>query len=585
MLQIITGKYFRSVPLHETTRRGVFYSNYHMRRSNPCLSTPVGKLLGSTNFEALSTLTYEMVERLEAVRLDGSPSNHIATSGTELANDFAAVISFALNVTCTPDQDLTRRLIATGSPALRQASVPSRYIPRIFDAFVPPADDDEQILAEFLQRLVDMGRSAFEGAMRAIRRYVIATYRISDDVDLAYTLFVAAMESLAQDFDGHNASWADYEETKRDAIDEVLTDVAEETANRIREALLRSEHHALRKRYRQFVLAHIAPSFFRSEAEVVKNPICRSDLSAALDQAYVIRSRYVHTLRDIPKMVAVVGKEFETVEADDKPTLTFCGLARVARHVILEFVQRSAKKEDHTFDYRDVLPGVVQMRMAPQYWIGNASGFAPTRGREYLTGYLQQLSEALSSQPGAVITDVRDVLAKVESAMSGLAKPAQRIPSLALYALFHRFAPASHHRPESSTFLQRHAADLESPTIEGFVFRLLTDRELPWNVEQSQSLVDDYFAQKHRKHALCLTPLFEAALLLRLAEELRQTGEYASAQRCVALAVDNHPGHARLRAFEVSILADSLSQIDWKKILLPQMSPGDSSSSTETPND
>jgi hypothetical protein len=70
--------------------------------------------------------------------------------------------------------------------------------------------------------ILALERKSYEAAMRAIRRYVVGAHRISDDVDLAYALFVMSIESLAQEFDGFEPVWEDYDQSKRQQIDDAL---------------------------------------------------------------------------------------------------------------------------------------------------------------------------------------------------------------------------------------------------------------------------------------------------------------------------------------------------------------------------
>lgn len=58
-------------------------------------------------------MTCEMLETIEK-HPDGDKAGvMISTGGASLPNDFAALVAFALNITCTLDPDLTRRLLAT----------------------------------------------------------------------------------------------------------------------------------------------------------------------------------------------------------------------------------------------------------------------------------------------------------------------------------------------------------------------------------------------------------------------------------------------------------------------------------------
>ena len=53
----------------------------------------------------------------------------------------------------------------------------------------------------------------------------------------------------------------------------------------------------------------------------------------------------------------------------------------------------------------------------------------------------------------------------------------------------------------------------------------------------------------------------------------RKAGNEARARELIALAVDAHPSHAALRAFEAVLSAEPLSKIHWDKILLPPPQP------------
>ncbi|HEY5306081.1 MAG TPA: hypothetical protein VIJ52_05360 [Pseudolabrys sp.] len=210
MLQIITEKFYPPAERYETLHRAIFYTNYRTFRGEN-LETPIGVLLPTTGFGGLAALTCEMTEKLEKHPDGPKPGVLISTGGDELLNDFAAVVSFVLDVTCTPDPDLTRRLLSTERPSLGVEAVPSKFVKRTFDKEVMWREGDGPKLSAFITQLVGLKRKKFEGAIRAIRQYITGTHRLSDNLSLAYALFVTSIESLAQKFDGHVAEWSDYE--------------------------------------------------------------------------------------------------------------------------------------------------------------------------------------------------------------------------------------------------------------------------------------------------------------------------------------------------------------------------------------
>jgi len=414
-------------------------------------------------------------------------------------------------------------LPATERPGLGADLVPQKYVPRMFDRVVNGQPADSDTLRRFVADLMALERKSYEAAMRAIRRYVIGAHRISDDVNLAYALFVMSMESLAQEFDGFEPAWDDYDQTKRQPIDDALAETPEAVAGRVRAAVLANEHVAIARRFREFVLAQLRPSFFREEAHQAVGPVSRPDLSLALRQAYAIRSKYVHHLRDMPRLVVGIDGFHETMTVDGLPTLTFAGLARVARHVIHAFVSRQPKTETEEFDWRKDLPGMLTMQAAPEYWIANPQGFDATTAQRYLAAFIGQAVGRLLS-PAARITDIRPVLAKVEELVPGLARPAQRLPMLALYFIFNAFAPENARSAHFPKLIDTYKSDFDTPSIVSLAAHLITGQNPDWPLTVMEELHERYFRERHHANTLKLGRVLEAAFTLRLAEQNRAAG-------------------------------------------------------------
>ena len=221
MLQVITGKFFTQDQVYKTIHRGTLYTNYESSEAVK-IETICGNLFPSSAWNGLRTINAEITESQEAIDPDGSRGLLIAVGSDDLMNDMAAVISFVWNITCTPDPDLTRKLVSGVRPMLGAPHSPQKYLLQTFDGKVLAKPEDGARLQDFLISLVGLKRETFEGVMRSIRRFVVGTHRIFDDVDLAYALLVASIEALAQDFDDFEPVWADYDEAKRSKIDRAL---------------------------------------------------------------------------------------------------------------------------------------------------------------------------------------------------------------------------------------------------------------------------------------------------------------------------------------------------------------------------
>src|SRR5947209_1600697 len=205
MLQIITGKFFRTGELYVTRHRAVLYSNYaplqRMVETSDgssgasfyptTLETSAGSLTPTSTLQPSGEVfpwLYEVDEKLEAVRPDGTREFLIAAGADYIIQDFSAVVAFALNITCTPDLDLARRLMHGQHASVDIPHQPKQYVGRVFEPRVEPQDSDGARLQKFVRDLVGLERQTYKAVMRAIRRYVNGLHRVADDLDLAYAL-------------------------------------------------------------------------------------------------------------------------------------------------------------------------------------------------------------------------------------------------------------------------------------------------------------------------------------------------------------------------------------------------------------
>lgn len=574
MLQVITGKFFTTDELYITPQRSVLYTNYALHLRDP-IKTLVGSIAPVTiglddSKSDVAGLIYEYDERVEAVRPNGQKEFMVATNTDEIVQDFAAVLAFTLNVVCTSDISVVRQLTQSKHRSLGITCTPQEYVHRVFDQRVHYIQGDEEKLQTFITSLVGLERRRYKSVMRAIRRYVTGLHHIADDLDLAYALLVASIESLAQEFDNFSPKWEDYDQNKREKIDKSLKNVTHDTAEEIRNAILSNEHVSLARRYREFTLAHVRPSFFRNEAIEEVRPVRRIDLDEALEQAYKFRSKYVHTLRELPQELTVLASYGDTtLLLDGKHALTFHGLACIARHVIQDFINRSPKLERETFNYRDYLPNIIQARIAEQYWLWRADSYNHNTARRYLNGFLSQLSLVMSKQKDALLTDISDVIKKIEISIRGLKKPEHIRPMFALYLLFHRMLPTQYHLPHSEEFIERYGKYIETPSIESILIHVILNIKPDWKAGDAAKIYADYRKQRSHKNGIVFGSIFEAAVILFLADMYREESNEVRARELVSEAVEDLPGHKPLLDFEQTISNGPLLPIEWYKILLP----------------
>ncbi|WP_426763063.1 hypothetical protein ACP3TD_11610 [Pseudarthrobacter sp. 1G09] len=539
------------------------YSNALRVRADD-IELPIGTLRFSTGHERFNPLVIEAIDRLDAVNPDGSQSWHIATDGDELIGDVAYVVSFALNVVVTGSAETAGRVI--GRPGGRGGpGSPEHLLRRTFDPSRFVTDKELEDVRRFCSQLLNLQRSSFEAAMRAVRRIVDASMLVADDPTLAYTLYVAALESLSGEGSPMSQSWDEYDGRKRKVIDTACSGLEPRVVERIREAVLQVDQYSIRRRFLGFINDHVAPSFYREEARGTLRPIRSAQLTKALDFAYQVRSRSMHSLRTLaPELWSIADCE-DTIWHDDRPVLTLEGLNRLSRHVIRQYVRRAPTGVDEDFKsrYRASLPGQVQMRLAPQLWVGSANSFSAAQGPAIFNALVEMVIATRRGEKNSIV-DMARPLERIEHLLSGEAKQVSRIPLIATYVLWNTVVPERYRRPKAVRYLERYSSDLDSPSVAAYVVGLLTGNEPPWSTEQLRTLVDDREAELARAGAKLqeLPERVDAAMRLGVAYRLWTEDDRGLALDNLARAVELLPGDEYLLAVEEKSLEGAFSEPD-----------------------
>lgn len=578
MLQVVTGKYFRDVPLHETTHRRVLFTNAKI--ISPHIDLPMARLHPATDLHVVTTLSVELFERLEAVGLDGSEEVLVSTGGDELLEDLAAVLSFALNATFTTRPEQIDRLVPKHVDE-RDRSTPAHVLRRTFDPGLFIQDDEVQELVEFVNQLVALNRKNYVNAIRAIRQVVSASQRVVDDPTLAYTMYVAALESLSAGVESPPVTWDALDTRKRRLIDASLEGIAEDDAVRVRSAVLEAERAGVSRRFLAFVLGNVSASYYRKEALEAIRPLSAFDLERALKRAYSIRSKNVHGLEGLPPEAWIYTSGAESVDpAGSGLMLSLEGLNRLARHVIRSFVARSSTVEQGSFDYRSMLPNVLRFQWAPEIWVGFANNVSQRSAARYFEGFLEVLISTLGgpqkdapevSEPRphrTIPVDMRPVLKRIEEILPQVSNPSARRSLIAIYFLWHEFMSADVHMPAASEVLERFAPELVEPSIQSFVVSVLTGRQTPWTTEDFQNLIQHRLTARTNRTADPLPAVFEAALATAVARKLASDGQHELALEMAAQAVEELPGNRRLIEAESGYRDTSRLDIDLTDLVL-----------------
>lgn len=564
MLQIVTGMYFRDVPRRDTTHRAAFYSNAWML-SPEAVSLPIGSLSFSTGPRSVAAVMIEAVERQEAVDPSGEPAILVATTGTELLDDIADVLAFALDVTCIRSEATLEHLVRTQNDGT-STRMPSRILRQTFEPSVLIREQDFVGVGSLVDALLALRRDCFEAAMRSVRAVIDATLMVGDDPALAYTLFVASLESLSQASERRQSgqTWDFYDGRKRKVFDSAIAeaDLSPDQARIVRDAVLQVDQLSLRRRFIEFTLEHVGPDYYRQSAADAIRPIRERDLPHALALAYDFRSRNVHALEALAPEMWAVADGADTMRWEDRSALSLEGMNRLCRHVITTFIQKGPKEIDLTFDYRSQLPGVVRMPLAPQYWIGQPEGLTVSRAPKILEGFIELILATIAHPSDVQIVDLTAVLERIEAVLPGVAAVADRRAMAAIYVLWHHLMSVEQHRPRASELVPRFANDLLDASVEGFAVRLLVSDEIEWTTAELEELVDQRREELTRGKGQPVPSRLDAALILLAAQRLWDIDRIAESTEQLADAVTTVPGDQQLIELEEAARGGARPQVD-----------------------
>lgn len=558
MLQINTGKLFNRGIGRTNALRGVLYSNGWFHFND--VETAAGTLRATGGERGDLAVVYELEERIEEAKVE--PGVLVSHGVSPYLRDFAVLASFGLNLIVSTDVNVVRRLTNSQFGFLSY-SPPKDFVSRFFDPQVVAGPGECEEFADLVDDLLALERRHFLAAMRAIKTYVAALHSIPDDLGLSYTLMVSAVETLVKDFDGFQSNWSDVDERKRMAVDTALLNASTETAEAVRAAIMKAEHNAMVRRYREFIMSKIGASYFRIVGVSSNRAVSRRELPFALRQAYGLRSQYIHSAMPLPDALTMPHGHREVAEIDRRPVLTIQGLARVTRHAIRRFIADGPKVEAEEYDYSLERAGVVSMQMAPQYWVGRPLTDA-LQARRRLEGFLGQLAALERGDANAMLTDLREVLGDIEKLFPqarNSVKPALYV----LYVAFNAVVSKESQRPDWQLFMERHAAVAEAPSGDVLIGRTLLGSTDGWSLATHQVAYDQYWSERLTKSGLHAPRIFEAAAALVLAERYRQDGHDDQCRKLIAEAVECHPGHEGLQQFESHLKIDK--PINWREIL------------------
>jgi hypothetical protein len=537
MLQIISGKFFKTEDRHKFDGKGITYSNYSWIEP---IKTCVATLEPVDTYAPVSSYVISYINQIEKDK-DGKPGI-VRVGDAEIIKQFELLCIFGLKAYFNINKVDVAVNCRNVAKDMGDKQIPSKFVKRFFDSQIMGNTQEIKNFTKFVDQVIGLPRNKYKIVIKCIYNFVNALQAINFNLDLSYSIFVYCLESLTQGLKNFTSNWADYYPESKDKLDFVLMKINNNIADEIRTILLQSGNFKLLQRFSNFVCGHIDNSFFIDEAEKVGSALRKSELNRVLKNAYALRSRYVHNLKQILKQLEIPAiASADVFHWDNEPYLTINGLVRLTHHVITNFIWRQEYLEREEYNWKKDLPGIYTLAVAPQIWIGKHENFEPSTVNKRFSGFLQNLQDAISNTGS--LTDLDKLLEKYESLIPN-AKKKDKLSMLAVYCLYNNFIVQSEKRLDYEKFLLKHQHSLNECCIEILITRLLLNQEWPWDIEECVEQYNNYLQNKFSENSLSIPTKIEICLIIEIANNylrIKKIREYKEWLRRASLESAGKP--------------------------------------------
>jgi hypothetical protein len=540
MLQIVSGKFFKSQDKHMFDCKGILYSNFSW--SSP-IKTCIATIEPVDVYGSVASYVISYVNQIEKAEIT-SGFGMVRIGDTQIVQQFKLLCLFGLKAYFDTERYSVEQLCRKDKRYSRDNEIPSKFISRILDNQIMGKQEEISNFVNFVERVIGLPREKYKSVINCINTFESALNTLEDNINLAYSMLVYCLESLSQNYDNYAPVWEDFDQNQRIKLERYFKEIDSEKAVEIKKTLLQGQNLKLMKRFTNFITDNLADDYFVKQAENVVCPLKKTDLKQVLANAYNTRSGYVHELKPIMKQITVTEiAKGEVFIWGNEPILTFTGLARLTYQVIYNFILKQEIKETEEINWRNELPGIVEFHVAPQFWIWKHEGIREEHATEKLEGFLEQLHSCMINE-ASEITDIRELLKKYEKMIPG-AKQKYKIQMIILYYLYNLFVNKDYRIDDYIAFTERFEKCFDICCIEVLIAYVLTGQAWEFTIAECENVIRTHINRKSK--SLKLPKMYETLLYLTLANKFHEKEEFGKYDEWMKVALFDLPGDKELQ--------------------------------------
>lgn len=553
MLQIISGKFFKTEDLHIHDRKGELFSNYSW--TSP-IETSIGVFEPVDIQGEITTYVFNYKNKIE------KGSMLVRVGDSEIMNQFKLIFSFFFQCFSDPDSNAVELYCRKVKRNMNDQLLPNEFAGRTFDSKILGDIQEVNEFNEFFSKIIGLERIKYKKLIQCLNAYNNSLLALNYNYEIAYSLLVYCLESLSQSFDGYEPIWDDYDQKIKPKLDVIFSSFDQDKVDNIKSLLLKNSHLKLGKRFSDFITSNVKDSFFLEEASLITAPLKKSELNKVLTNAYDIRSKYVHALESIMEQLKIpdIGSN-DVYFWKNNPYLTYKGLLRLTRHVIKSYFESQEFLEKEEYNWYPELPGFVDVALSEEYWIGKTGGFTQEYATSKLNGYLRQLQKAILHNTS--FNDLSDLMLIYEKEIPISKKPYKE-QMFATYVLYNLSLVEDSRLPNYEKTTEKfEEVIMNVQTIEALLVYILTnsDENLPWNSSECEAIFKKYEKKKFNPTAINIPRYIELILIFKIANLFLEEENYNKYEEWLNKSILDSSGNFQLQQVLLEIKANK-KQVD-----------------------
>lgn len=562
MLQIISGKFFKSNERYDSIGQGILYSNASIFFD---IETSIGKIIKISYSSGINTYLLSFQKGLEKPPKP-LPGVMVATNDTDIINQFKYILTFGLKSFFDENKNNVYINSRTTSIDSNDILIPSRIIPRFFDLKIDLTQNEIDNFIYLFERILLLPRIQYKRLISCLQNFYNALQIINYNLDLSYALLIFSLESLSQN--GHyQPDWKDYNEDKRTKLENLFkkNDFNKIYATQIKKILLKDTTFKLQKRFINFIINNITDSFFTSESKDIKNSITKLELEELLRNAYSFRSKHVHELEKLNRNLvyfSTSNSNYETFQSDNKKYLTFSGLLRLTHHVITNFIICNIAIKSEDINYYQELSGVLTLKLSYKYWISN-----PPKRIEELNHYFKNFCDMIINKLNNPKNDFFNMNNVFQFCINNIniATINQKSAILQMIMLYRDLTNIDKY----DEFIKNNKYFSNIKSIYSLAIDLISQNTTNWNIEDTVVLLKNYFKNKYKKNSLILSGKIEVSLLLEIATKFAKKKNYDNYREYMKKALLELSGKYKIQ-LEIQNCINTNNTFDYRYIMFSE---------------